>query len=177
MGPSREGLTRDVVVCDAGPLIHLDEVGCLDLLSDFQTLYVPRQVWIEVERHRPAALASSLALQKVPIEISGAFSLDLGEQAALSLMESYRIQSFLWMTRRPAWPRKPSAIPLLGPWASCCGPSGAGWLRGRTSCPFSEVSPSARPFTSGRVSFRKFWTSWRERALDSPAAGARSPTP
>ena len=53
MGPSREGLTRIVVVCDAGPLIHLDEVGCLDLLSDFQTLYVPRQVWIEVERHRP----------------------------------------------------------------------------------------------------------------------------
>jgi len=98
MGPSREGLTRDVVVCDAGPLIHLDEVGCLDLLSDFQTLYIPRQVWNEVERHRPAALASSLALQKVPIEISEeprlqflirAFSLDLGEQAALSLMESY----------------------------------------------------------------------------------------
>jgi hypothetical protein len=23
------------VVCDAGPLIHLDEIDCLDLLSDF----------------------------------------------------------------------------------------------------------------------------------------------
>ncbi len=23
------------VVCDAGPLIHLDELGCLSLLSDF----------------------------------------------------------------------------------------------------------------------------------------------
>ena len=87
MGPSREGLTRDVVVCDAGPLIHLDEVGCLDLLSDFQTLYVPRQVLIEVERHRP----ETLALHKVPIEISiglifqlliRVLSLDLGEQAA-----------------------------------------------------------------------------------------------
>jgi hypothetical protein len=23
------------VVCDAGPLIHLDELSCLDLLADF----------------------------------------------------------------------------------------------------------------------------------------------
>jgi predicted nucleic acid-binding protein len=98
MGPSREGLTRAVVICDAGPLIHLDEIGCLDLLSDFQIVYVPRQVWVEVERHRPTALSSALALQKVPVEISleprfqlliRTFSLDLGEQAALSLMESY----------------------------------------------------------------------------------------
>ncbi len=27
-----------VVVCDAGPLIHLDEVGWLDLLADFATV-------------------------------------------------------------------------------------------------------------------------------------------
>lgn len=26
---------RASVVCDAGPLIHLDEAGCLDLLADF----------------------------------------------------------------------------------------------------------------------------------------------
>lgn len=98
MGPSREGLSPVVVICDAGPLIHLDEIGCLDLLADFQTLYVPHQVWVEVERHRPSALSSPLTLQKVPVEISGeprfqllirTFSLDLGEQAALSLMESY----------------------------------------------------------------------------------------
>jgi hypothetical protein len=24
-----------LVVCDAGPLIHLDELGCMDLLLDF----------------------------------------------------------------------------------------------------------------------------------------------
>ncbi len=29
------------VVCDAGPLIHLDESGCLDLLADFHRLLVP----------------------------------------------------------------------------------------------------------------------------------------
>ena len=45
------------VVCDAGPLIHLDELECLDLLSDFTSVIVPDAVWQEVERHRPQALA------------------------------------------------------------------------------------------------------------------------
>lgn len=94
MGPSWEGLNLEVV-CDAGPLIHLDEVGCIDLLSDFQAVYVPGQVWDEVLRHRPAALKSASALQKVSVNISTessfqilvrTFSLDLGEQAALTLM-------------------------------------------------------------------------------------------
>jgi predicted nucleic acid-binding protein len=45
-----------IVVCDAGPLIHLDEVGALDLLADFPQVMVPDAVWHEVARHRPAAL-------------------------------------------------------------------------------------------------------------------------
>lgn len=45
------------VVCDAGPLIHLHELGCLDLLTDFAAVLVPESVWREVERHRPEALA------------------------------------------------------------------------------------------------------------------------
>lgn len=98
MGTAWERLSHLIVVCDAGPLIHLDEVGCLDLLADLQAVYVPHQVWSEVERHRPAALTSSLPLQKIPVEISmesrfqvlvRTFSLDVGEQAALSLMESH----------------------------------------------------------------------------------------
>ena len=44
------------VVCDAGPVIHLDELGCLDLLSDFAQVLVPDTVRGEIERHRPAAL-------------------------------------------------------------------------------------------------------------------------
>ena len=44
------------VVCDAGPIIHLDELGCLDLLSDFAPVLVPDTVRRETERHRPAAL-------------------------------------------------------------------------------------------------------------------------
>ena len=44
------------VVCDAGPVIHLDELGCLDLLHDFPRVIVPATVRGEIERHRPAAL-------------------------------------------------------------------------------------------------------------------------
>jgi hypothetical protein len=46
-----------LVVCDAGPLIHLDEVGALDLLADFAEILVPEAVWREVLRHRPGALS------------------------------------------------------------------------------------------------------------------------
>jgi predicted nucleic acid-binding protein len=45
-----------VVVSDAGPLIHLDELGCLDLLADFSSVLVPEAVWREVHIHRPSAL-------------------------------------------------------------------------------------------------------------------------
>lgn len=45
-----------LVVCDAGPLIHLDELGCLDLLADFSEVLVPEAVWVEVLKHRPGAL-------------------------------------------------------------------------------------------------------------------------
>jgi predicted nucleic acid-binding protein len=48
-----------LVVCDAGPLIHLDETGCLDLLADFPTVLVPPSVWIEVGRNRSRALTAS----------------------------------------------------------------------------------------------------------------------
>lgn len=43
-----------VVVCDAGPLIHLDELGALALLREFSQILVPQAVWAEVERHRPS---------------------------------------------------------------------------------------------------------------------------
>ena len=48
-----------LVVCDAAPLIHLDEVGCLDLLADFSEVLVPDAVWQEVQRHRPSARAQA----------------------------------------------------------------------------------------------------------------------
>jgi hypothetical protein len=58
------------VVCDAGPLIHLDELGCLDLLADFRTVFVPEQVWREVEFHRPGALGrSGVELHQAPVAL------------------------------------------------------------------------------------------------------------
>jgi predicted nucleic acid-binding protein len=85
------------LVCDAGPLIHLDELGCLDLLSDFESILVPQQVWQEVECHRPNALVyPNVGMHQVFVVLSEqasfrtlarALALDLGEQAALSLME------------------------------------------------------------------------------------------
>lgn len=36
-----------VAVTDAGPIIHLTDVGCLGLLSIFEHLHVPDAVWLE----------------------------------------------------------------------------------------------------------------------------------
>jgi predicted nucleic acid-binding protein len=82
------------IVCDAGPLIHLDKLGCLDLLADFQAVLVPEQVWHEVETHRPGSLqpfgvqlqrTSGSFAEYAPLQsLVRALALDLGEQAALS---------------------------------------------------------------------------------------------
>lgn len=87
------------VVCDAGPLIHLDEVGSISLLNDFDEVFVPEQVWQEAAHHGPSALVqASVKLTKVNVTISSkapfqalvkSLSLDLGEQAALTLMGKY----------------------------------------------------------------------------------------
>ena len=83
------------VVLDAGPIIHLDEIGCLNLLSDFHKPLVPESVWKEVEHHRPSAFQKtevSLIKTHVGTEkteqvhiLSNAFNLDAGEKEALSL--------------------------------------------------------------------------------------------
>ncbi len=86
-----------LVICDAGPLIHLDELGCLDLLRDFAQVQVPDAVWQEVQRHRPSALRRrTVKLSRVRcatdptpelIELAQAFLLDAGELEALTLMQ------------------------------------------------------------------------------------------
>jgi predicted nucleic acid-binding protein len=86
-----------LVICDAGPLIHLDELGCLDLLRDFAEVQVPEAVWQEVARHRPSALrrrsvkltcvSSTPEATSELIDLTEAFLLDAGELAALKLMQ------------------------------------------------------------------------------------------
>lgn len=83
------------VICDAGPLIHLDELGCANLLNDFASVLVPQQVLREVERHRPTIQVGELRTASV-IGVTVALTPDFevlvrtlalgaGEQAALSL--------------------------------------------------------------------------------------------
>ncbi|RPJ37238.1 MAG: hypothetical protein EHM35_06755 [Planctomycetaceae bacterium] len=67
------------VVCDAGPLIHLDELGCLDLLSDFQAVLVPGLVWQEVAQHRTTALEQrSVQLTRVDVPLPDDIGLQIG---------------------------------------------------------------------------------------------------
>jgi predicted nucleic acid-binding protein len=93
------------VVCDAGPIIHLDELDCLTLLNDFDQVLIPSQVCQEVSHHRPGARGKSgLSIQQIDVIIRSdppfqslvrSLSLDLGEQAALSLMQNRSEAMFL----------------------------------------------------------------------------------
>jgi len=97
--------TAFTVVCDAGPAIHLDELGCLDLLKDFQEVLLPNTVWEEIKRHRPSALnKAGLPFVQRPgktpsseplLTLCKIFSLDAGEIEALALMEQRPQAMFL----------------------------------------------------------------------------------
>lgn len=92
------------IVCDTGPVIHLDELGCLDLLTDFDKILLSLSVVEEIEIHRPIALKV-----KLPFQVSRAqhpaeehlaamcriFALDRGETDSLIMMESHPDALFL----------------------------------------------------------------------------------
>jgi predicted nucleic acid-binding protein len=96
-GSVAEAESSTPVICDAGPLIHLDELGCPDLLRDFAGVLVADAVWQEVARHRPTALRRrSVKIQRRALlpepsreltEMAQAFSLDAGEFETLRLMQ------------------------------------------------------------------------------------------
>lgn len=86
--------TRAVVIADAGPIIHLDELNNLDLLADFDKVIVPDTVWNEVEQHRPQALVGSEVkfIRQRAVHFSAEvdaltpfYTLHAGEQEALHL--------------------------------------------------------------------------------------------
>lgn len=93
------------VICDAGPLIHLDELSCLSLLDHFASILIPDQVCQEVTRHRAEALTKlGRRFQSVDVILSTeptfqtlvqSLSLDIGEQAALSLLQQNPLAMFL----------------------------------------------------------------------------------
>lgn len=86
------------LVYDAGPIIHLDELSCLGLLTDFQEIILSNIVCEEIKRHRPLALKRqgitfTTLSPKIPSDetiqtICRVFSLDAGETEALALMQN-----------------------------------------------------------------------------------------
>lgn len=84
-------------ICDAGPIIHLDELHCIHLLSDFQEIILSDTVWEEVKHHRPGVLGKKdISIRRIrkkyPMSemlrtMCRAFSLDAGETEALAIVE------------------------------------------------------------------------------------------
>jgi predicted nucleic acid-binding protein len=93
------------VVVDAGPLIHLDELGCLDLLAGLSPLITPELVWNETRQHRPLLQLThipglrTMAVDVVPSSRLAVFidtlGLDTGETAALVMAERRGTRMFL----------------------------------------------------------------------------------
>lgn len=93
-----------LVVADAGPLIHLDELAALDVLGDYTAILVPEAVWREVERHRPSALlhpAVNLVCQSIVSAspqvnaVAALYTLHSGEREALALCLQHDIALML----------------------------------------------------------------------------------
>lgn len=89
-----------LVVADAGPLIHLDELTALDVLSDFEAVLVPNAVWLEVQQHRPQVLQQAkvkLVRQPTPPvsdrvnAITALYTLHHGEREALALCVTHSV--------------------------------------------------------------------------------------
>ena len=93
------------VVCDAGPVIHLDELNCLDLLTDFQEIVLSSKVCEEVKRYRPSALmrqdlsfttlTQNISPNEPLLTICRIFALDAGETEALALIQQNPQAMFL----------------------------------------------------------------------------------
>lgn len=94
-----EQATIPIIVLDTGPIIHLDELDSLYLLSDFKKLLVPDAVWREIERHRPSAVNDkNIVLEKIQVLqdinthipiVCNSFNLDAGETEAIILCSKY----------------------------------------------------------------------------------------
>jgi len=89
---------KAVVIADAGPIIHLDELHCLDILNDYGRIIVPETVWLEVAYHRPQALCAQVNLiRQRAVDFSPQvnaltplYTLHAGEQEALHLCVAFK---------------------------------------------------------------------------------------
>ena len=93
------------VVCDAGPIIHLDELNCVDLLNDFQEIILPSIVYEEITRYRSSVLkrhdlhfttlTERIFADEPLLTICRIFSLNAGETEALAFMKKNPNAMFL----------------------------------------------------------------------------------
>ena len=102
MGIEGQGLNEPVTVCDAGPIIHLDELCGLDLLRDLGLFLVPDSVWAEVQKHRPKLCLNALpqaqiapAVEDATVQAATFMELDAGETDCLALLRHHRGGLFL----------------------------------------------------------------------------------
>jgi predicted nucleic acid-binding protein len=80
------------VVADAGPLIHLDELNSLDVLSDLGEIWIVPTVREELRKHRPSVFDSRLNLSLLYAapqsnavdELVPIYALHQGEREALA---------------------------------------------------------------------------------------------
>jgi len=103
-GDCMETIEPVLIVADAGPLIHLDELSALDVLRDYSSVLVPDAVWKEVHHHRPQALKQTnvkLLRQTAPPSsakikaITSLYTLHHGEREALTLCLSHSINTLI----------------------------------------------------------------------------------
>jgi len=75
-----------VAVADTGPLIHLDEIDALDLLSVVDELLIPQTVYEELEAGTVPPALDYIEYEVVESEATGlTVDLDPGETAALAV--------------------------------------------------------------------------------------------
>jgi predicted nucleic acid-binding protein len=111
-------------VADAGPLIHLDELGWLFVLESFDTVWIPPEVEDEATRHRPQwknVAPSNIRIETAAREAWGWWraktkfvQLDKGEQAALALWQRHQDAILLCDDLQARVVAQDFGIPVMG---------------------------------------------------------------
>jgi len=88
-----------IAVLDAGPLIHLDELGSLNLLAGYREVLLPDIVEREARQHRPeiqidsipglVRVSSQPAAAESMFELAAEFGLHAGELAAIAVLKEH----------------------------------------------------------------------------------------
>lgn len=96
----------NIVVTDTGPLLHLHQVGVVDLIANLGEVHVTPQVWSELQRHAPdfrrtespswlKFIIPSEAAHQQATEWRQARLLDAGEAEALAYAKEIHADLFL----------------------------------------------------------------------------------